>query len=200
MKKLFTTLAALYISISAFGQSRMKITLTDGTVKSGVYKIKDQTLGYAQKTKVISKKTKEKYKLNDIESLMIYTETDSIPYEVIRVKKYLNSKNQELKLGQVCFKGNRIEVFYVSEYVYQGGAVTPITTMSSYHETYFKKKNSAIAYNMGYLYGAGQRGIKKRVRDYFTDCPELIQKVENNEIHKKETLQIALFYEKNCDL
>ena len=51
---------------------------------------------------------------------------------------------------------------------------------------------------MGYIYGAGQRGIKKRVRDYFTDCPTLINKVDTNEIPKKEIEEIVLFYELKC--
>lgn len=198
MKKLISTLIFLLLAYPSFGQKEMKITFNNGEVKSGTYKIKDETLGWATQTRIISKKTKEKYDLEDISSLILYTENDSINYEVIRVKKYLNSKTHELKLGQVCFKGKKIEVFTVSEYIYQGGSLPNTVNVSSYHETYFKRTDETTAYNMGFIYGAGQRGIKKRVRDYFTDCRELIQKVDTNEIHKKESMQIALYYEKNC--
>ena len=198
MKKYFLLLLLVAFTQTTFGQYQMKITLKDGSVKSGIYKIKDQTLGWASKTKIISKKGKEKYNLQDIQSLVLYTENDSLNYEVIRVKKYMNSKSTELKLGQVGFKGSRIELYYVSEYIYQGGATTPVTTASPYHEKYLRKKNGKLAYNLGYLYGAGQRGIKKRIREYFTDCPALVAKVDKGEIPKKETLEIALFYEKEC--
>lgn len=181
-----------------FGQVKMNLKLKNGSLKSGIYKIKGNTLGWATKTKIISKNTNEKYNLKDIQSLVIYVNNDSIKYEVIRVKKYSDSKKTELKLGQVGLKGNRVELFYVSEYVYQGGAVSNITTVGSYNEVYLQKKNDPFAYNMGYIYGAGQRGIKKRAREFFKDCPLLIEKVNKNEIPKKETMEIALFYENNC--
>lgn len=176
----------------------MEITLNNGDIKTGIYKIRDNTLGWPTKTKVISKKTRDKYGLKEIRSLVMFLGGDAVQYEVIRVKKYFDSSKVELKLGQVGLKGNHIELFYVSEYIYQGGAVTPITTISSYHEKYLRKKNDRVAYNMGYLYGAAQRGIKKRVENFFNDCPELIDKIENKEIQKKETMEIALFYENNC--
>ncbi len=183
---------------SSFSQTKMKITLNNGIIKSGYYNLKTMTLGYPSKPKIISTKTKEKYNIDDIESIIMYTETDSAYFEVIQTKKYTSTKKAELKLGQVLYQGNYIEVYAVSEIVYQGGAIGVMTTANPYNEKYVKRKNDEIAYNMGYIYGAGQRGIKKRVRDYFTDCPILIEKVDNNEIDKEETLEIALFYENNC--
>ena len=198
MKPFFLTLILSLLTFNVFGQTKMKITLNNGEVKSGIYKIKDNTLGWATKTKIISKQSKKKYDLKEFKSLMMYIENDSIPYEVIKVKKYADSKETSLKLGQVGLKAKAIELFYVSEYLYQGGAVSNITTVSSYANIYLRKKNQAIAFNMGYIYGAAQRGIKKRARDFFSDCPVLIEKIENNEIPKMETMQIALFYENNC--
>jgi len=128
----------------------------------------------------------------------MFIDNKTVKYEVIHVKKYFDSSKVKLKLRQIGLKGNRIELFYVSEYVYQGGATTAINIVDSYHERYLKKTNTQVAYNMGYIYGAGQRGVKKRVRDFFRDCPSLIEKVESNEISKKETMEIALFYENEC--
>ncbi|MFS4454820.1 hypothetical protein [Maribacter sp. 2304DJ31-5] len=198
MKKKLLNATFCLMTLSLLGQVKMNLILKNGNIKTGTYKIKDNTLGWATKTKIISKNTNEKYNLKDIRSLVMFINSDSIRYEVIKVKKYSDSKKTELKLGQVGLKGNRIELFYVSEYVYQGGAVSNITTVGSYNEIYLKKKNAQIAYNMGYIYGAGQRGVKKRVREFFKDCSLLIEKVDKNEIPKKETMEIALFYENNC--
>lgn len=178
----------------------MKITLNNGTIKTGAYEVKNMTLGYAIKPRIISTTSMEKYRLEDIRCIIMYTPTDSVCYEVIPVKKYIDSNKTELKLGQVGFKGESIELFYVSEISYHGGAIGSFITAGSYYQTYVKRLNDKLAYNMGYIYGAGQKGIKKRVRDFFTDCPELIQKVEDNEIPKAETLKIALFYENNCGI
>ncbi|PCJ97951.1 MAG: hypothetical protein COA50_03195 [Flavobacteriaceae bacterium] len=176
----------------------MDTTLSNGTIKSGSYSIKDMTLGWATKTKIISRKTKKRYSLEEIESLMMFVDLDTLFYKIIQTKKYIHSKKTSMKLGQVGFRGNNIELFYVSEYIYQGGAITPITTIHSYHHRCLKKKNDEIAYNMGYMYGAGQRGIKKRVREFFTDYLKLVQNVATDEISKNETMEIAMFYENNC--
>lgn len=61
-----------------------------------------------------------------------------------------------------------------------------------------KKNEDTIAYNLGYIYGVQARGILKRVEDYFTDCPQLIDLVKNNKIKKTETIKMVEFYEKNC--
>jgi hypothetical protein len=176
----------------------MKITLNDGSVQSGIYEVKNTILGYKIKPRIISATTKERYRLEEIQSIMMYTDTDSIPYEVIPVKKYMDSGRTEIKLAQVGYKGDQIELFYVSEIIYQGGPTGHFITTGAYCENYVKKTGDSLAYNMGYIYGAGQRGIKKRVREFFIDCPRLIEKVDKNEIPKKETLQITLFYENNC--
>lgn len=69
----------------------------------------------------------------------MYTDTDSIAYEVIAVKKYMNSNSTEIKLAQIRFKGEHIELFYVSEIIYQGGPVGSLITAGAYCEQYVKK-------------------------------------------------------------
>lgn len=174
----------------------MKITLNNGEIKTGIYEIKNTRLNFHSKTRIVSKK--EKYKIDNIKNVVIYSENDSIFMKVIATKKYLNSKTKN-KLAQIAFIGKKIELYYVSEIMYSGGAISLFITTSGYFEKYVKRKNEEMAYNMGYIYGAGQRGIKKRVRDYFKECPKLIEKIDNNEIPKKETIKIAQFYENNCE-
>jgi hypothetical protein len=184
------------LSQNILSQNRMKITLNNGETKTGIFKIKKSSLGFPSKARFTSKKGN--YKIDNIKNVVIYSETDSIFLKVIPTKKYLNSKTKN-KLAQIGFIGKKIELYYVSEIIYSGGTVGFFITTNGYFEKYLKKKNDDIAYNMGYIYGAGQRGIKKRVRDYFKDCQKLIEKIENNEIPKKETIKIAHFYENKCE-
>lgn len=199
MKYLYLTLILSFLTFNLFSQNRMKITLNNGKIKSGTYKIKSMSFGFPTKTKIISTQGREKYTLKEIDNIMVYTETDSVYLEAIQTKKYLNTKKINNKLAQIGYDGEKIKLYYVSEILYQGGAIGNFTTVGSYNEKYVKRTNDKIAYNMGYIYGAGQRGIKKRVRDYFTDCPRLIETVEKNKIEKDDTLKIALFYEENCE-
>lgn len=198
MKKLVLFFIVLGFTFSSFGQSKMKIILNSGAVVHGEYWLKMEHLGFPIKPRLISANSKEKYKLDKVKNLVIYTEKDSTVFKVIDTKKYLNSKKVEKRLASVEFIGNKIELYNVYELLYQGGAIGLNTSVDSYKEKYVKRTEDKIAYNMGFIYGAGQKGIKKRVRDYFIDCPELITKIDNNEIPKRETKIIVLFYENNC--
>jgi len=187
----------LILNQNILSQNKMKITLNNGEIKTGVYEIKNTWMSFPSKTRIVSKKGNEKYKIDKIKNVIIYTENDSIFMKVISTRKYLNSKIKK-ELAQVRFIGENIKLYYVSETITSGGAIGLFITSSGYFEKYVMKKNDDIAYNMGYIYGAGQRGIKKRVRDYFKDCPKLVEKINNNEIPKKETFKIALYYENHC--
>jgi len=198
MKYLYLTFVFFIITFNSFSQkkAKMKITLNNGKIVSGTYKIKSRTMGFPSKIKITSIKGREKYSLDDIKNVIVYTKNSSIYLEVILTKKYLKSKTIEKKLAEIRLDGDRIKLYFVSEISYRN--YNTFTTVSRYYKKYMKKEKDSVSYNIGYLYGAGQIGIKRRVRDYFTDCPQLIEKVENNKIPKKDTMLIALFYEQNC--
>ena len=198
MKNSITILILSLFTSCLYSQSKMKINLNNGKIISGTYKFKRMSLGFPTETKIISTTEKKKYKLRDIKNLIVFMESDSVYMEVIDTKQNINSKETKKKLAKIGYDGEKIKLYYVSELIYQGGAIGNFTRINSYYESYVKRTSDNIAYNMGYIYGAGPRGIKKRVRDYFTDCSKLIEAVENNQIPKKETLRIAEYYDKNC--
>lgn len=76
----------------------------------------------------------------------------------------------------------------IQAYGMPGVGGTPTTFSSNSRLAFVKRTNEDVALNMGYIFGAGQRGIKKRVREYFTDCNDLITKVNKIKIKKKLTL------------
>jgi len=176
----------------------MKIILTNGEVKEGNFYLDQKVMGFVKKPVLKSKETKEKYKLEQVEGALVYSD-DGKPdtYKVVWVRKYLDSKKTRRKFGRLIFAGNRINLYEVSEVIYTGSGFG-IHVQGEYGQYYAMKASDTIAYNVGYIYGAGQKGIKKRVRSYFKDCPSLVQKVVDKSIPKEETFAIIEYYENNC--
>jgi hypothetical protein len=197
MKKIIILLFPFFL---CFSQEKSKVIFNDGSEKIGEFVIRKPTFANSSsRLLIISKETKTKYSLNEISKVIIYSENDSLQYEVIDVKTNFNDKKTEKKLGLLAFRGNKINLYYVEETIHSGGAIGMGMVYDS-GEAYAKKTSENTAYNIGYIYGAGARGIKKRVRDYFTDCKQLIEKVENDIISKDKTIDIIMFYENNCGM
>lgn len=196
----------------ANAQQKMTVTFKDGTQKTGMYKIRTGTFSNSSSsTMLVSKSPNEKINLDGFASVLVYAEDKELQYVVIDVKTNFNDKKTEKKLGLLAYAGPKISMYYVAETIGTGrsfggpggvsvGGPVGVSFNSDSDNTYLQKANEKIAYNMGYIYGAGPRGIKKRVRDFFADCPSLVQMVDNDEIDKKETLEMVKFYESNCGL
>ena len=178
----------------------MTVTFKDGTQKTGVYSIRQGTFSNSSSsTKLVSRNPTVKIPLEDFASVLVYDDNKELLYVVIDVKTNFNDKKTEKKLGLLVYAGPIMSVYYVAETISSGGSFGVSFSSESYN-TYVKKNKEDIAYNMGYIYGAGPRGIKKRVRDYFVDCPALIEKVDNDSIEKNKTIEMVTFYEENCGL
>lgn len=80
MRLLFLFITFFLLASRSWSQVKMDITLTNGDIKTGMFRVKDNTLGYATKTKIISQKTKQKYRLKDIRSLVMYVDDDKVQY------------------------------------------------------------------------------------------------------------------------
>lgn len=199
MKKVLFHLFIILFCTVTFSQQKMKIILNDGTEKIGVFKIDMPAFGNnSSATFVKSIETKEKYKLKDFSSIIVYSENGNSCYEVIDVKTNFSDRKTSKKLGLIEYVGSKMEIFYVAETVHSGGGVGGFGTVGGMFHKFIKKTDDKVAYNMGYIYGAGARGIKKRVRDYFTDCPKLIENVDKDVINKDNLIEIVKFYETNC--
>lgn len=198
MKKIIILLLIIFTINTSFSQEKSKVIFNDGSEKIGEFIIRKPFFANSSsRMLIISNETKKKYTLNDVAKVIVYSGKDSLTYEVIDIKTNYNDKKTEKKLGLLAYRGTKINLYYVEETIHSGGAIG-ISSVYNSGEAYAKKTNDTIAYNIGYIYGAGARGIKKRVRDYFTDCPKLIDNVENDVIEKDKTIDIIKFYEDNC--
>lgn len=198
LKQKFLFLFLFFATTSSFGQEKMIITFNDGTQKTGEYIIRKPAFAESSsRMMVVTKDKRERYELDQFSSVEVHKDDKIFFYKVIDVKVNFNDQKTKKKLGLLAYSGEKVSVYYVAETVHTGGTVGMHMVSGSY-ETYIKRKKDEIAYNMGYIYGAAARGIKKRARDYFTDCPDLIQQLEDDIIKKEDIKAIAEFYEKNC--
>lgn len=193
MKKILILLSIFLAINTAYSQKqKMKITLNNGIEKTGIYKIKTPTPPFSNKLIIKSIETNEKYTLDEISSVIVYDNSEILYYKVIDVKFTIDDKKTEKKLGLIIHQGSKTELFSVSTTIYNPNQI------SNYDSFYIIKNKEAIAYNIGYIYGIDARPFKRRIREFFTDCQQLIDKVENNEFNNDDALNIAVFYDDNC--
>lgn len=198
MTRKISAIICLFIVSTIYSQDKTTINFNDGTSKTGEYTLRKPTFANSSsRLMAVSKDKKEKYTMDKFSSVIVYKDGKELFYEVIDVKTNFDDKKTEKKLGFVAYGSPKMKVYFVAETIHAGGTVGMHSTYGS-SETYVKRAKDSIAYNMGYIYGAAARGIKKRVQDYFTDCPKLIEQVENDSIDKKDIKAIIEFYEKNC--
>lgn len=175
------------------------ITLKNGTKHEGVYRVRLPRYGISA-FKIVGYRNKERYGLKDIEKVVIVDDKKEYLFEVIETKKYVDSKKAKLKFGQVMFIGQHITLYETVETIYSsstgGGFI--IQSTGNYQNSYAKKNGDSYAFNIGYIYGVGQKGIKKRLKAYFRDCPKLVNAVKNGLVEKKDVKTIIRFYENNC--
>ncbi len=186
--KYLTSILSLFINF-IYSQDKIKILFKDGTHFVDSYKAKGNELK--------SVTTKERFHIDTMKELTYYHKNDSTHYYVINTKTHKNSKNSYKQLARKVYSGGNINLYYIYE---NWTSIGPHSTFSynSYDYAYAQKITDEYAYNIGYIYGAAQKSIKKRIGMYFSDCPDLVSKVKNNKIKKKNSLEIVEYYDKKC--
>ena len=160
------------------------IVFADGTEKTGDYVFRHT--GMTINPIIKDKKTKEKYKPEDILSFKETTENgETTVYYSIEVKETVDDKKTTKRLGFIIYENEKVKLFSV------------INNFVA-NETYILRKTDTVAFNIGYIYGADARPFRRRIREYFTDCPQLVSKVEMNDFHNTDAIKIAQFYDENC--
>ena len=66
-------------------------------------------------------------------------------------------------------------------------------------EIFIKRKNSKYTYNIGCIDGVGCNTIKKRLYNFFSDCPSLLQMIKKNQIKETNLIKIIDYYHKSCN-
>ena len=190
MKKIMLLLFTVLIMNTSYSQKiDVFIKFKDGKELRGIFKPSGNQLE--------SLKNKKKYEIDNMKEIIYFSAKDTIKYNVVDTKIYTTSKRSERKLLRKVYEGKKL-ILYAITNDYQSGGIVGMNSYVTFEGVYIQRKNEDFAFDMGYIYGVQYKGIKKRVKNFFKDCPELVRKVKKNEINKNETMKMVLFYEEKC--
>ena len=189
MKKI---LLLIFLLSSLFSSAQVRVSLK---LKNNLV-IKDSIKQIGEI--LISLKTDKKYKLNDVSEIKIYEKKKSKHYYILDVKSHKRSKQVQKGLGTKVFSNRNIELYFISF----GFNIKNINYQRKFYdsntEVFIKRKNSKYTYNIGCIDGVGCKNIKKRIYDFFSDCPSLIEKVKKNQINERNIKKIIDYYIESC--
>jgi hypothetical protein len=189
MKKI---ILLIFLLSSLFSSAQVKVSLK---LKNNL-EIKDSIKQIGEI--LISLKTDKKYKLNDVSEIKIYEKKKSKHYYILDVKSHKRSKQVQKGLGTKVFSNRNIELYFISF----GFNIKNINYQRKFYdsntEVFIKRKNSKYTYNIGCIDGVGCKNIKKRIYDFFSDCPSLIEKVKKNQINERNIKKIIDYYIESC--
>lgn len=190
MKKIMILLFTVLIMNNSYSQKiDALIKFKDGKELRGIFKSSGNQLK--------SLKNKKKYDIDSMKEIIYFNAKDTIKYNIVDTKIYTTSKRSKRRLLRKVYEGKKL-ILYTITNEYQYGGIVGMTSYGTFEGAYIQRKNEDFAFDMGYLYGVQFKGIKKRVKKFFQDCPELVRKVKKNEINKNETMKMVLFYEEKC--
>lgn len=189
MKKI---ILLIFLLSSLFSSAQVRVSLN---LKNNL-EIKDSIKQIGEI--LISLKTDKKYKLNDVSEIKIYEKKKSKHYYILDVKSHKRSKQVQKGLGTKVFSNRNIELYFISF----GFNIKNINYQRKFYdsntEVFIKRKNSKYTYNIGCIDGVGCKNIKKRIYDFFSDCPSLIEKVKKNQINERNIKKIIDYYIESC--
>lgn len=159
------------------------ILFADGTEKVGDYTVKLSSFNINPFIK--DRKTKEKYKPEEISILKTTKNGVTTVYYSIETKETVDDNKTTRRLGTIIYENGKVKLFSVINSFVKD-------------EIYILRKTETVAFNIGYIYGADARPFNRRISEYFTDCPELVTKVKKNEFNNNDVIKIAQFYDENC--
>jgi hypothetical protein len=188
--KNISLLIAILVSLQSYCQKEKgTITLLNGSVLSGLVKATSTSFKFKQN----ENSETIKYDYNDvISATVINSENEELKYEYI----YVDYQKKPLLLTVMIDGYLKLYGGFSTSYGGGGmGAGMGFSSSSTYH---IKRTTDKIGqYFIAYGY-VPKIGFKKVVQSYFTDCPQLQEKVEKGEFKKDDYKDIVKFYNQNC--
>jgi hypothetical protein len=185
MKKiLLITLVFLSLSSNAqFGFKKAKIYLKDGTSQVGFAKFK-----------FLDSKIKFKVNKKDDAKTLSYIELDKFTINDTEYDYKITNKSSAIKLFRVKQRG-KVSLYYQIKTNQgapmggmPGGISMSITTSS---EVYFIAKNDNDKLTKLFnLFGPSKKVFKKIVPVFFSDCPALLDKIDDKKFKKRDIVKM----------
>jgi len=170
----------------------------DGTVLKGYGKLKIN--GVVKFRKTLDEKPK-KHDFVVLEKMETTINEDSKVFVQVKVKNKEKLEILDLEIKgklNLYIKINQGYNHNFSGNFEQGGMSIPTgVNFYSIQNYYVKRKDENQAFHLG-SNQAFSKNFKKAASLYFSDCPELVNKIENKVYKKKDLKRIIKFYNENC--
>ena len=189
MKQIALIIIILFSLQSFCQKDKGTITLLNGNVLSGLVKVTSSSFKFKENMNSEA----IKYDFNEATSAtVVNSKNEELKYEYV----YVEYQKKPLLLTVMTDGFLKLYADFSTSYGGGGmGAGMSFRNSSTYHikRTTDKLGQYFIAY--GYI---PKEEFKKVVQSYFTDCPQLQDKVEKREFKKDDFEKIVEFYNQNC--
>ena len=183
----FTICFFLFLSINSYSQYHdVKMYFNDSTSIEG--------LGYIRKDKFFFKlEEKDKFSKWGFESVY---KIDFFGFEKeVRTFEFVySSVHRKFKLMELVIDGE-VNLYKLEEEIIISNSDSetkiPSRNMLSSKEYFVKHKKDTVVLDILF-------GFKKKIARFFSDCPDIIEKVNDTSFTKDDLDLIVLYYNKNC--
>ena len=183
-------------TIQAQGR-QVELIKDDGTVLEGYAKFYTGSFSYRPN----KDESFKRFKMTDFETIRIFSDDeDTKTYKKIEVDDGKKPKMLvQIVEGPVTLYLEENE-FYSSGYgaglgVNGNAGQSFGSTSYSFSRLYLKRDNNKKATHIG---SASKKNFKTSIANYFSDCPDLVKKINEDEYSKKEMKDIVEFYNSHC--
>ena len=182
----------LLFNFLSYSQVRVAIKLKNNE------EIKDSVKQIGER--LISLKTNKKYKLNDVNEITVFNKNSMKHYYILDVKLDKNAKQIQKGLGTKVYSKGDVELYLILfDFNIKNKHYFQRKIYNSKTEIFIKRKKSKYTYNIGCIDGVGCNTIKKRLYNFFSDCPSLLQMIKKNELKERDLIKIIDYYHESCN-
>ncbi|MFA5297478.1 MAG: hypothetical protein WC389_04645 [Lutibacter sp.] len=199
-KKIITLIICLLTTLTTLKAQNAKvvITLKNGDTIMGYGKIKSDYLKY----RINRNEKSVKIHFSKLERVKIYYTGETTNYVYLKVKNEEKYKVlEEVETGNVNLYKLSKQV-YSPGYMGSNGNIGSVGFSGGYSyniNSFYVKKNGeteAIHLASNELFS---KNFKEEASEYFKDCPQLVLKIQNKELKKRDLIEIIEFYNHQCN-
>ena len=176
-------------------ENNIEIFYLNGKIEKGKYKVK-QKKSQEKITIISSKNTKRLISLNSLKKIIVQKDKAIELYPIVCAKNSVSDETIK-RLGVKIFNGKNIELYSVwisaFDLITEDRWGLPRSAQSFSNYLFAKKKDDNILYNIGKRSSKGQKKLKKRLKKYFYNCPNLVEKIVKKEMEGASKLKVPLF-------
>jgi len=196
MKKILLLIAMFIMTIGVAQMKPCKIVFKSGEEVKAIGKIDIDDFKY----KSPNEKKKIKIHFSEIEYVVIKFDEVERTYRFL-LDDYTNKYKvlEEVVVGRISLYVTSMTSVYMEAEPSLSGVSYSLddTSRNMVYDYYLKKINEDFVVYVGYSKSFSKR-FKKSAAEYFSDCSELVSKIESKEFRKIDLPQIVAYYNDEC--